>query len=289
MLEPFRFLFSESINIYVQSFGKPLLDDVFLTITALGSQPAYIFLASLIFWCFSKRTGIRAMYVILFSAFAAIFLKNIFNMPRPPPELQKIQENEFGFPSGHAQVASGFWGYVGYKNTHLILPGIAAIFSVSLSRIYLGVHYAGDVAGGIVFGLSVALIFLKTEPFIAKKLEDLSSSTARYIAALMLPAIMIAVAFTQHGLFKEQLGIGFATAGIGAGYVLEEERVRLGDAKSSRQRIIRAAAGTIILGAIYLISTLLLSMSSNFISLQYAAIGFTLTFIAPWVFTKIEP
>jgi membrane-associated phospholipid phosphatase len=129
MLEPPRFFFSENIIIYLQGFGSPFLDIIFKAITTAGSEPAFIFLALLIFWCFSKKTGIKAMYVILFSAFAAILLKNLFSMPRPPEYLHKIEENGFGFPSGHAQVSSGFCGYLGCKirNKWVIFTGTVAV------------------------------------------------------------------------------------------------------------------------------------------------------------------
>ncbi|MFA4935903.1 MAG: hypothetical protein WC568_08715, partial [Candidatus Methanoperedens sp.] len=128
MLKPIQFLFSEDIIRYFQSLGNPSADNLFIAITTIGSQPAYFLLASLIFWCFSKKTGIRTMYVILFSAFAAILAKNLFGMSRPPEYLHKIEENGFGFPSGHAQVSSGFWGYIGArtKNTWLIVAGAIA-------------------------------------------------------------------------------------------------------------------------------------------------------------------
>jgi membrane-associated phospholipid phosphatase len=289
MLEPVQFLFNENINIYFQNIGNDLFDNLFLAITAICSEQVYVFLASLIFWCFSKKTGIRAMYVIIFSAFAAILAKNLFSMPRPPEHLHKIQENGFGFPSGHAQVSSGFLGYldVKIKNPWLIIISAIAIFSVSLSRIYLGVHYVGDVVGGIIFGLSVALIFFKAEPGITNKLEKMSS-TLRYIVAVILPAILLVIASMQKNLLKEQIEIVLVMAGIGVGYLLEEERTGFWDAKNNMQRIKRASVGIAILGIIYLISSWLLLINSNFIILKYASLGFASTFIVPWAFTKME-
>jgi membrane-associated phospholipid phosphatase len=289
MLEPAQIFFSEKIIIYLQSHGNPFLDYLFLVITTLGSQPAYLFLASLIFWCFGKKTGIRALYVILFSAFAAIFAKNLFAMPRPPEYLHKIQENDFGFPSGHAFVSSGFWGYLGgmIKNYWLIFVGAVAILSISLSRIYLGVHYLGDVVGGIIFGLLMALISLKAEPGITSRLEKLGRIPG-YFVALMLPVILVAIAIMQRIILMEQEEVGLVMAGIGAGYLLEEERVRFADATNNKQRIKRAVMGIVVLGIIYLISSVLLSINPNFIFFKYAALGFASTFIAPWVITKIE-
>lgn len=289
MLNPVQILFNDNINIYLQSFGNPALDALFKAITDIGSLPSYILLASLILWCFGKRTGIRSLYVVLFSASAAIFAKNLFAMPRPPEYLHKVQENDFGFPSGHAFISSGFWGYLGgtIRKSWLIFVGAVAILFISLSRIYLGVHYLGDVVGGIIFGLLVALIFLKAEPGITGSLERLGRIPG-YFVALTLPVVLVAIAIMQRDILIEQEEIGLVMAGIGVGYLLEEERVGFADATDNRQRIKRAVIGVAVLGIIYLISSVLLLINPDFIFFKYAALGFASTFIAPWVIAKFE-
>lgn len=288
-LEPIQFLFDDNINIYLQSYGNAFVDSLFKTITALGSEPVYVFLASLIFWCFNKKTGLRVMYVILFSAFATILAKNLFAMPRPPEYLHKIEENEFGFPSGHAMVSSGFWGYLGFdtRNKRLIFVGIVAILSVSLSRVYLGVHYAGDVMGGIVFGLSVAFISYKANAKIIRDLEKLNR-TSKYFVAIIIPVLLVSIASMQHSLLKEQVEIGLVMAGISVGYLLEEEYIGLRDADNNRQRIKRAVVGVAILGFVYLVSGILLFINPDFFFFKYAVLGFASTFIVPWAFMKVE-
>ncbi len=289
MLEPARFFFNENIIIYLQGFGSPFLDKIFKAITTAGSEPAYVLLASLIFWCFSKKTGIRAMYVILFSAFATILLKNLFGMPRPPGYFHKIEENGFGFPSGHAQVSSGFWGYLGCKiqNKWILFAGAVAVLSISLSRVYLGVHYAGDVIGGIIFGLIAALIFFKAEPGVINKFRKLNRSS-KYFVAMALPVILVVIGYLQPGLLTEQLEIGLVMGSIGVGYLLEEEYVKLQDAENNVQRIRRAVVGIAIVGIIYLISGKLLLIDQIFNFFKYPALGIASTFLVPWIFKKIE-
>ncbi len=288
-LEPAQFFFSENVNIYLQSLGTPFLDILFKAVSNVFSEPVYIFLASLIFWCYNKKTGIRVMYVVLFSAFTAILTKNLFGMPRPPEYLHKIEENGSGFPSGHALLSSSFWGYIGYrtKDRLIVVAGILVILSVSLSRIYLGVHYAGDIVGGIIFGLLAALVFVKAESGIANRLEKLDRSS-KYIVAVSIPVIMLILAFMQRGLMKEQVEIGLVMGGIGIGYLLEEERVRFADAGNNKQRIRRAVIGTVVVGIIYLITSMLLLVNPGFVFLKYSSLGFASTFIVPWVFTRME-
>lgn len=286
---PFQFLFNDNINIFFQNIGTPLLDTLFNVLTDAGSEPVYILFASIIFWCLNKKTGIRTMYVIFFSAYLAILAKNIFGMPRPPTYLHKVTENEFGFPSGHAQVSSGFYSYLGFrsKRTQIIIVGIIAIFLISLSRIYLGVHYTGDVVAGIIFGLMVAFISYKSESGLLDIINRQGCGT-KYLIALCLPVILVLIASFQESLLKEQIELGLVMGSVGFGYLLEEEKIRFPDVKNKKHAVKRAFIGILFLGLIYLISGILSLINPIFIYIKYVALGFSSVFIVPWIFTKIE-
>ena len=286
---PFQFLFNENINIFFRNIGTPLLDTLFKALTDAGSEPVYILLASIIFWCINKKTGIRAMYVILFSAYLAILAKNFFGMLRPPAYLHKVTENEFGFPSGHAQISTGFYGYLGLrsKRTNIVIVGTIAIFLISLSRIYLGVHYTGDVVGGIIFGFIVAFISYKSESEVLNILKRQSRNT-KYLIAIFLPIILILIASLQGSLFKEQIELGLVMGSVGFGYLLEEEKISFSDVKNKKQAVERAFIGILFLCSIYLISGLLSLISPIFIYVKYVVLGFSSLFVVPWIFTKIE-
>ncbi|NJD52677.1 MAG: phosphatase PAP2 family protein [Candidatus Methanoperedens sp.] len=286
---PVQFLFNENINIFFRDIGTPLLDILFKIITNAGSETVYIFLASLIFWCLNKKTGIRAMYLIMFSAYTALIAKSLFSMPRPPDYLHKVTENNFGFPSGHAQVSSGFWGYLGIrsKKKRIIMVGAVMVILVSLSRLYLGVHYPGDVTGGIIFGLMVAFISHKGEPKMLKIINE-QSLNSKYLIALFLPLILILAASLQGSLLEQQIELGLVMASIGVGYLLEEEKIGFKDAKNKEQKVRRASIGILFLGSIYLISWILSLTFPVFAYVKYVALGFSSVFFVPWVFVKME-
>lgn len=68
------------------------------------------------------------------------------------------------FPSSHASMSMVGVLSVGalYPAAIPVLIGLAAV--LCFSRIYLGVHYAGDVLGGLVFGLLVGALWIILVP-----------------------------------------------------------------------------------------------------------------------------
>ena len=90
-------------------------------------------------------------------------LKEVFHRTRPDLVPALAREATFSFPSGHATMATVFFGGLAALVFHVTparLPRTAAavgaslvIGSVAFSRIYLGVHWLTDVAGGILIGL----------------------------------------------------------------------------------------------------------------------------------------
>ena len=90
---------------------------------------------------------------------------------RPRPDiLRLVYETGYSFPSGHAMVATGFYGFLIYiankkiKNKALrrcitILLTLL-IFLIGISRIYLGVHYATDIIGAFIIGIIYLVIFI---------------------------------------------------------------------------------------------------------------------------------
>lgn len=288
-MEPIQFLFNDNTSLFFHDIGTPLLDILFKVLTNLGSEPVYILIASLIFWCYDRRMGIRAMYVIMFSAYVALLAKTLFGMPRPPEYLHKVTETDFGFPSGHTLVSSGFWGYLGLRirNSRIIIGGIIAVFLVSLSRVYLGVHYPGDIVGGVVFGLTVAYLFYKGETGITSLFEK-QDRTTKYLIALFLPVLLVLIASLRVDFVKEQIELGLVMASIGVGYLLEEEKIRFQDTKNKKQLIKRALVGIVILGTIFVVSEILSLRYPVFTYIKYVLLGFSSVYVVPLVFTKLE-
>lgn len=113
----------------------------------------------------------------LIALFANLVLAVLLNLAvkgwimrdRPPLEQHLIWETGYSFPSGHAMLAATFYGFIifliwqtkksrGFKAAGTLIC-LALILLVAVSRIYLGVHYATDVAGGFLAGLIYLIIY----------------------------------------------------------------------------------------------------------------------------------
>ncbi len=119
-------------------------------------------------------------------------IKIIVARPRPHV-LQLVYEDGYSFPSGHAMVSTAFYGFLIYivykniknktfKNSIISLLSLLIVL-IGISRIYLGVHYATDVIGGVIIGIIYLVLFIKivnkVEPSIIKneKIKNISKKT----------------------------------------------------------------------------------------------------------------
>lgn len=158
--------FDHFIYFHVSEFISPGLTQTFKLFTFLGSGvfltvSALLFL--FIFYKHEKYSFFSAMIAVnlLLSSGINEGLKNIFRRIRPEIH-QLISIGGYSFPSGHSMVSMSFYGFLiflcfkNYKNNVRYLIALLLsllIFLIGLSRIYLGVHYPSDVAGGFSLGM----------------------------------------------------------------------------------------------------------------------------------------
>ena len=113
-----------------------------------------------------KTVALPIALAVIVSTLLNSVLKPLFSRQRPSL-LRLVNESSYSFPSGHAMVTAtlftmlvllAFW----FFKSRLLKFTVTAlcvfmILAIGFSRIYLGVHFAGDVLGGWLIGFSVAV------------------------------------------------------------------------------------------------------------------------------------
>lgn len=88
-----------------------------------------------------------------------VWLKNFFTRNRPPGAMLA----SYSFPSGHATFAWALAVVLASKEPRAKWLFYGLAFLISLSRVYLGVHYPFDVVAGSLVGFAIGLFSLWVE------------------------------------------------------------------------------------------------------------------------------
>lgn len=288
-----RLLFGEGVLNQLHVWGGRFLDLFMIAITSLGDENFYIVFIPLIYWCLDKTLATRIGGAFLVSTIVNDTAKGIFGNPRPVAErlVEGIRElnteympkNSPGFPSGHAQSAVVFWGALAFYagRRRLYAPALILILLIAYSRLYLAVHFLGDVLGGLIIGIIFLALYIIILAWIEKKYALVNRSLV-VAAALVIPYLLFKI------LPGNDLG---KTAGVLSGFIvgiiLEREKLdfvsRSGFA-AQLVKIVIGFAGVILIKA-GLKPLLPTAQSSDF--LRYWLMGMWITFLAPYIFERI--
>lgn len=157
----------ESLFLFLNGIGHPPLDGFMWWMSNRYIWfPMYAILIFLLYrkygQSFYKPLIALILVTVCTDQVAATLMKPFFERPRPChiPELNSLVNligncgGKYGFPSSHAANAFGLASFFfGLKRPKVSLFLILWASVVSYSRIYLGVHYPGDVLAGILVGI----------------------------------------------------------------------------------------------------------------------------------------
>ena len=165
--------------------AHPALDDLMLFLTT-PKLSGHIFVLLALF--IAIRKGKEAIYLVplfllavgLSDFTASGIMKPLFHRVRPCFALEGVrllvdQTHSWSFASSHAAnstaIASLVWLFFWRGEAVDKAFTVVVIFyatTVSFSRIYIGVHYPGDVFGGIVIGVASAALMYTASAWIVK-------------------------------------------------------------------------------------------------------------------------
>lgn len=157
-----------NVTLFFEKIRSPLLNDVFLFISDIGSIKFMLpicFVIAVILLIKRKVIDVVFLFVMLYSVRQLNYqLKEQFLRERP--SFNAVYEaSHYSFPSGHSMNSMATYSFLCFllirylSNTNkqkmtLLISTITLIFLIGLSRIYLGVHYLTDVVAGFSAGFA---------------------------------------------------------------------------------------------------------------------------------------
>lgn len=147
--------------------------------------PLYVFLLFLIYKKFNTRVWLVLIFITLLifvsDQLSVHAFKNVFERLRPchTPDLLFIVHivekcgGKFGFVSSHAANSFALAFFISglLRGNYKWIPWIMYVwaFLTIYSRVYLGVHFPGDVLGGAILGTIIGWVILKTYRYTSVK------------------------------------------------------------------------------------------------------------------------
>ncbi len=273
---------------FLHTLRHPLLDGWFLFFNLFDRQEFFFVMIPLLWLGISWKWGVRFFYLFGISALVNLLLKMIFMTPRPfqlDPSVALIYVPGFGFPSGGAQTAilvaglilkewkRGFWSW---------FVAINFFFWVSLSRLYLGVHFPMDILGGWMVGLFLLILYYKTE----RKIERWVEKKPPFSLFLRVSFFSLALPLFFHEPTVYLLSGG--SVGVVLSLFLASRSHLLLDPKNWKEGCMRALIG---IAGVFFFSFLLqplFKVSAVFLILIPVVFSLWIGWVSPWIWKKIS-
>ncbi|MFQ6012509.1 MAG: phosphatase PAP2 family protein [Thermoplasmata archaeon] len=276
------FLFAEGPIRALREASSPFLDALFVLITSTGGILFFLAAVVLIYWLWDKRLGLFLSLLLLVSGAVNGYLKALFGMPRPSPAFHTPSPlTSNGFPSGHAQTSTAFWSGIALVSRGAWIPVAVLVAAlVAFSRVYLGVHFIGDVLGGVALGLGLGVAAYVG---FRAPLWGRLGVRAKLLLAGLLPAILGGV-LTLLGE-AASLNWGLLT-GLSVGYVLEGEWVGMRRPPGWGTAALRLLLGLPVVAGLTLFG---LGLADPLLVLPlFLLVGLAVSLLLPWAFTRVE-
>jgi membrane-associated phospholipid phosphatase len=282
-------------DLYWTEFLRDLLpwaSSLFITASFLGSEYFFLVLIAIGYWTWDKQASKRVILLLLFSSVTNYWLKITLKKPRPPTSnwLPGTTASNYGPPSGHAQNSVTIWGWLGFQSRdkwrrflYLLI-----ILLVSFSRIYIGVHWLGDVLLGWIVGSVILGLYSVYE---SRILSIIEADFFNY-SLLFFGLFSLAGSKFLSNIFDTNFGaIGGLMIGISVGFILESRYAKFEIIRSYSlwRYLFRVIFGLcfvflVMIGfSIFIPSEIYWQRTIN-----YALAAIIVIFIWPYLFTRLK-
>jgi len=172
--------FDKQIHDFAIAERSPLATKVLIAATMIGNPVTLGVIVAIVAAVLIMQHRYRwAIYLIGTTGIGALMLlelKRYFARARPDLAEALRRASGYSFPSGHAMGSTIVFGALGYlalrtertwrAKAAALAAAVTLIFTIALSRVYLGVHWISDVGAGITIGaLWVAIATVAYETF----------------------------------------------------------------------------------------------------------------------------
>ncbi|MFW9902228.1 MAG: phosphatase PAP2 family protein [Candidatus Thorarchaeota archaeon] len=265
----------------------------FRFITELGGTFIYLVIIFTIFWGIDKRIAKSLLMVYVSSNFVNYYAKAIIANERPPEsQWLLIGGSHLSTPSGHAMSSTVVWGYLSMKTKRIAMwiISIIIIMLVGLSRIYLGVHWVGDVLTGWLFGMVILLFVYIFE----EKIQDFINKYNVIYLYIGLAVLGLVVMILTDIIYQSSYNFGTPGGqmiGLGIGLALEHKYVNFEISYQPGEKwriILRILIGILLIAIIYLGLYLVIDSDVLWLNALHYIVTLVLgIFLWPLIFTRI--
>ena len=178
-----------ALVVAIQRYESPLRTLVFEKTAHVVSETCYTLCFPLIFWSGHPRFARHLTLLLATATYTGNSLKDLFSCPRPLPPARRLRvkqnlhyKEEYGMPSTHVSnsvalasysfyywVSAGVRGIPGVWNFVTTLIGLTTLLllgKVAVGRLYLGMHTAVDLAGGLALAVAMIVYWISMEDFV---------------------------------------------------------------------------------------------------------------------------